>query len=94
MLGARVWLCRSLLLPRAGPGLATSCRYRRASGLLRRACACGYPGPGIRALVLNPCPAHTPSYLTPLTPLVCSWHLTVTLSCRSLLLFPPLWLQG
>lgn len=69
MLGARVWLCRSLLLPRAGPDLATSRRYRRASGLLQRACTCGYPGPGIRALVLSPCPAHTPSYLTPLTPL-------------------------
>lgn len=27
-------------------------------------------------------------------PLVCSWHQAITLSCRSLLLFPPLWLQG
>lgn len=37
MLGARAWLCCSLLLPRAGRGLSVSRRYWQASGPLRRA---------------------------------------------------------
>lgn len=67
MLGARAWLCCSLLLPRAGRGLSVSRRYWQASGQLRRALRRRGPRPGFRALVLRACPA-TPLYLTPPCP--------------------------
>lgn len=45
MLGTRTWWCRGLLLLRARPCLASSRRYRRASGsLLRALCLLG-PSP-------------------------------------------------
>lgn len=64
MLGARAWLGRGLLLPRSGSGLAASRRYRRVSGLLRRALRPRGPGTGRHCAGPQCLPGH-PSCLLP-----------------------------
>lgn len=84
MLGARAWQCLRLLLPRAGPGLVASRRYKRASGLLRRALRlrgprAGYPDAGPQCLPGHPlipdpilpsqvCSSYQPQSATPFCP--------------------------